>query len=187
MIELKDIFAEGKAYQEQVFALYEEAFPEVEKKPQQMLRELVRTGFMEILAVTENETFIGLAMNLMYQKWALLDYFAITPSKRGGGYGGQAIGKLLEKFKDKKYIFEIEMQDPAAENAGDRRRRKQFYLRNGLHETGVFANVYDTDFELLTPDGELTYGEYVDVLHHMLGEEVLKHINPRELVNNDKK
>lgn len=37
------------------------------------------------------------------------------------------------------------------------REEKAFYLRNGLKETGLFVNVYDTDFELLTPDGELTF------------------------------
>ena len=181
MIELKDIFVEGKAYEQQVFDLYEEAFPVVEKKPQQMLRKLVDSGRMEILAVTEGEEFIGLVMNLMYERAAILDYFAITPSKRGGGYGGQVIRRLLNQFEGKKYIFEIEMQDPAAENALERSRRKQFYLRNGLRETGVLANVYDTDFELLTPDGELTYEEYVRVLYDLLGADVVAHIKPRKL------
>ena len=27
------------------------------------------------------------------------------------------------------------------------REEKAFYLRNGLKETGLFVNVYDTDFE----------------------------------------
>ena len=42
-------------------------------------------------------------------------------------------------------------------NAEERKKRKAFYLRNGLQETGLFVNVYDTDFEILTPDGELTF------------------------------
>ena len=36
------------------------------------------------------------------------------------------------------------MQDEKAENAQDRKRRKAFYLRNGLKETGLFAHVYGT-------------------------------------------
>ena len=85
---------------------------------------------------------------------------------------------LLEEFKDRKYIFEIEKQDEQAENSVDRKRRKVFYLRNGLKETGVFANVYQVDFELLTPDGDLTFEEYTDFLEHVLGKENLAKLNP---------
>ena len=59
-------------------------------------------------------------------------------------------------------------QDEKAENEEERKRRKAFYLRNGLKETGLFVNVYDTDFELLTPDGELTFWEYVDFLREVM-------------------
>ena len=73
------------------------------------------------------------------------------------------------------------MQDASADNAKERERRKSFYLRNGLKETGVFANVYGTDFELLTPDGELSYEEYTDILYDILGEEGVAALNPRLL------
>ena len=65
-----------------------------------------------------------------------------------------------------------------AENAEERKRRKAFYLRNGLKETGLFVNVYDTDFELLTPDGELTFWEYVDFLREVMYEEYVEILRP---------
>ena len=77
-----------------------------------------------------------------------------------------------------KYIFEIETQNEKAENAEERKRRKAFYLRNGLKETGLFVNVYDTDFELLTPDGELTFWEYVDFLREVMYEEYVEILRP---------
>ena len=69
-------------------------------------------------------------------------------------------------------------QDEKAENAEERKRRKAFYLRNGLKETGLFVNVYDTDFELLTPDGELTFWEYVDFLREVMYEEYVEILRP---------
>ena len=175
----KDILAEGKAFRRQVFTLYEEAFPEEEKKPWERMELLAVEGKMELLAVTEGECFVGLAFNMLDGEIALLDYFAIAPDLRGGGFGGRAIGCLLERFAGKKYIFEIEKQDPRAENAEERKRRKKFYLRNGLQETGLFVNAYQTDFELLTPDGSLTFEEYVTVLRDILGEEWMNTLNPR--------
>ena len=80
--------------------------------------------------------------------------------------------------KNYKYIFEIETQNEKAENAEERKRRKAFYLRNGLKETGLFVNVYDTDFELLTPDGELTFWEYVDFLREVMYEEYVEILRP---------
>lgn len=176
-----DIMAEGSEYREQVFSLYDEAFPEDEKKPRQLMEALAAEDRMELLAVVEDGRFIGLVMNMLAREkgMALLDYFAIDPERRCSGYGSRIIGGLLERFRGWKYIFEIEMQDPAAENAADRARRKAFYLRNGLKETGLFANVYHTDFELLTPDGSLTYETYLEMLVTVLGEQALKMLAPR--------
>lgn len=177
-MEFLDIFAEGRAYREQVYMLYEEAFPEEEKKPADLLEELQKQGKMELLAIEESGEFIGLAMNMLTEKTALLDYFAIDPNKRNGGYGSRAVRALQKRFENQKYIFEIELQDEDAPNAEDRKRRKAFYLRNGLKETGVFANVYQTDFELLTPDGKLTFDEYVGMLLAILGEEIVALLHP---------
>lgn len=179
-MEFLDIFAEGKQYKDEVYALYEEAFPPEEKKPLEMMEDLTAQGKMELLAVTEDGEFIGLAMNMLSEKTALLDYFAITPKKRSGGYGGRAVQLLTERFRDRKYIFEIEKQDSEAPNALDRKRRKSFYLRNGLKETGVFVRAYDTDFELLTPDGSLTYDRYLEILTYILEEKVAI-LNPQLL------
>lgn len=177
-MEFLDIFKEGHPYREQVYRLYEDAFPKEEKKPLFLMEFLVRQGKMELLAIEENGEFVGLAMNMLAERTALLDYFAITPQKRCGGNGSRAICALQERFCDKKYIFEIEMQDEDAPNAEERKRRKDFYLRNGLKETGVFVNVYRTDFELLTPDGKLTFEEYAGMLRYILGQEGMELLNP---------
>ena len=90
----------------------------------------------------------------------------------------ETLGALLAHFENKKYIFEIETQDEQADNAEERRRRKAFYLRNGLKETGLSANVYHTDFEILTPDGKLSFQEYVDFLREVLDEEYVQMLRP---------
>lgn len=183
-----NIFTDGIQYRDQVYHLYEEAFPEEEKKPFSLMEELTGQGKMEMLAIEEDGEFVGLAMNMLAEGAALLDYFAISSDKRCGGYGSRAVRMLQERFHDKKYIFEIEVQDKNAPNAEERKRRKDFYLRNGLRETGVFANVYRTDFELLTPDGNLTFEDYVGLLQYILGQEGVDILNPHiiEFKGNDK-
>ena len=150
-MKLMNIADEGAQYKWQLYDLYDKAFPEQEKKPLQVMEQLAADGKMEMLALVDEDEFAGLAINLIdeEQNRALLDYYAIAPEKRNGGYGSKGLEVLLERFKNYKYIFEIETQDEKAENAEERKRRKAFYLRNGLKETGLFVNVYDTDFELL--------------------------------------
>lgn len=177
-MELQNIQKEGKSYRDKVYALYHQAFPEIERKPFELMEELSLQGKMEILAVTENGEFLGLAVNMMDGGTALLDYFAIASERRGGGVGSRSLKLLLEHFRGQKYIFEIEKQDAAADNAEERKRRKAFYLRNGLKETGVFVNVYGTDFELITPDGSLSYETYFRILEDVLGKEGTEILNP---------
>ena len=179
-MKLVNIADEGAKYKWQLYDLYDKAFPEQEKKPLQVMENLVADGKMEMLAMVDEDEFVGLAINLIdaEQDRVLLDYYAIAPEKRNYGYGSRGLEALLKKFKNHKYIFEIETQDEKAENAEDRKRRKDFYLRNGLQETGLFVNVYDTDFEILTPDGELTFWEYVDFLREVMYEEYVQILRP---------
>lgn len=176
-MEFLNIEAEGSAYKEQVKSLYESAFPAEEKKPFAKMEELAREGKMELTAIVDGN-WVGLAFFMVSEKTVLLDYFAISDALRGGGYGSKAVGMIMEKFQNRKLIFEIEMEDALAANARERSRRKAFYLRCGMKETGVFANVYHTDFELLTADGQLRYEEYEDMLRYILGTKGMEAINP---------
>ena len=141
-MKLMNIADEGAGYKAQLYELYDNAFPEQEKKPLHVMEQLVDDGKMEMLAMVDGDEFVGLAINMISGDRALLDYYAITPEKRSCGYGSKGLEVLLAHFENKKYIFEIETQDEQADNAEERRRRKAFYLRNGLKETGLSANVY---------------------------------------------
>ena len=179
MIHFCNVLTEKKEYLEKVQALYESAFPSVEKKPFQWMMKLAEEGKMEILAIADEELFVGLIIFMLTDTTALVDYFAIAKEMRCGGYGGRAIQAVQKYYGDKKLILEIEKENPEAPNAVERKRRKTFYLKNGLKETGLFVNVYHTDFEIITLDGQLTYKEYVTFLTTILGKEVVDKINPQ--------
>ena len=163
----------GKKYEKPLWELYERAFPEAEKKPLWLFEKMEAEGRLEILALEWEGRFAGLIINMISGDKALLDYFAIEDSIRGAGLGSRAIREMLARFRDRKYILEIEALNPQAENYEERKRRKYFYLKNGVKETGVFAYVYGTDFELLSSDGVLTYEEYAVFLENMMKDQVI--------------
>ena len=84
-MELKNILKNGTEFKEQVYMLYEEAFPAEEKKPISLMEHLEEKGQMELFAVTDQDEFVGLAFNMMDGNTVLLDYFAVSPEKRNGG------------------------------------------------------------------------------------------------------
>ena len=177
---LKD--AQSSGYINELRSLYEAAFPEDEKKDFNYMLGLRDEGKLEMLAIDHDGEFAGLIINLLSDSnTVLLDYFAVSPDKRSSGIGGRALKLLLDRITGKKLIFEIEMQDDNALNAEDRRRRKSFYLKNGIKETGVFVNVYNTDFELLTNDGKLSYEDYISALKNAMGDRVDRILKPRKL------
>ena len=106
-MKLMNIADEGAQYKWQLYDLYDKAFPEQEKKPLQVMEQLVADGKMEMLVLVDEDEFAGLAINLIdeEQNRALLDYYAIVPEKRNGGYGSKGLEVLLERFKNYKYIF----------------------------------------------------------------------------------
>lgn len=88
---------------------------------------------------------------------------------------------LIGRYRGRRLILEIEAEDPGAENALYRVKRKAFYKRNGMKETGVYAHVYHTDFELLSVDGELSFGEYVQVMEETMGAGYVARLCPRQI------
>lgn len=178
-MQLEDIKDIGD--KEQFIALYETAFPSEERKPFGFIEDLARQGKVEMLAVTDGGRFVGLAVTLLTEKIVLLDYFAVVPLFRDRGYGGRALEMLLKRYGGRRLILEIEMEDPGAENALYRVKRKAFYRRNGMKETGVYVHVYHTDLELLSAEGELSFGEYVQVLEETLGAAFVARACPRQI------
>lgn len=77
-MKLMNIADEGAGYKAQLYELYDNAFPEQEKKPLHVMEQLVNDGKMEMLAMVDGDEFVGLAINMISGDRALLDYYAIT-------------------------------------------------------------------------------------------------------------
>lgn len=161
-------------------ALYEEAFPKSEKKPFSMMKRLRKKGNMEFLCIEDGEgSFLGLAIMLLCGELALLDYFAVSPEHRGKNVGSQALAALQQRYRDKKFLLEIEStagletdggsgdgKAPSAEtgklpeNAAERIRRKSFYLRNGMTPMDFNVDLFGVEMEILTHGRDVSYEEY---------------------------
>lgn len=93
------------------------------------------------------------------QDKAFILYLAIDPAKRGGGLGSQAIATLTTQFPQG-IILESELIDEHADNALDRQRRYDFYLRNELEDSGFTSDTLGGVFHLLRSARQVTLDDY---------------------------
>lgn len=150
-------------------ALYEGAFPAVERIPFSMLQRRARQGRVENLALTKDGVFTGLVVMVPDARTALVLFFAVSPNARGKGVGSAALRLIRERYADKRVFLEIE--DPACPsgNGPQRVRRKRFYQKNGWLETGARCKIYGTDMLLLAPGEGPALSEYRAALRRAYG------------------
>ena len=156
--------------------LYLEAFPLSERKPFSLMKKKARKGEMELLAVLDGNRFVGLAITVLYKDKVLLDYFAIRKDCRGKNYGSEALRILLYRYREQRMIFEIELAGEDAGESDEKVRRKRFYLKNGLKETGIHIRLFGVPMEILTEGKPITYEEYHEIYDFVIGAAFAKKV-----------
>ncbi|MEG1835683.1 MAG: GNAT family N-acetyltransferase [Oscillospiraceae bacterium] len=148
--------------------IYDEAFPKSEKKPFNVIEKKAEKGTVEILVI-KNDKPLGLVITAIYEDCVLIDYFAIDKNCRGNGVGSEAIRLIKEKYSGKKIFLEIERLDETAENNNQRIKRKNFYIKNGLVETGAFARAFGIPMEILSFGEKVTFEDYHKTFRKVFG------------------
>jgi len=159
-----------------VYGLYQSAFPASEKKPFSMIRTMCKKGKSDVWYCVEDGKFAGLVITINGPDEILLDYLAVAKKRRGQGIGSKMLKAMREQYAGKGVFLEIEIVDEAAENFEERKRRKQFYLSNGMTPMNVFVELFGVDMELLGFDCCLTFEEYHDFYRDNYNEWAAEHV-----------
>lgn len=152
---------------QQINALAKEAFPPEEYLAPDKLVEMSLADNFDFLALTDGDTFIGFLVVQTYKNLAYLFFLAIEPSYRGKGYGSCAIETLWALYPRKTHIVDFEMQDETAPNNEQRIKRRQFYLKNGYKETGLFLSYLDVDYEVFCMGSDFEPQEFKDMMNEI--------------------
>lgn len=160
-----DISTAGSLDMKFILDLYQRAFPDNERKPFSLIERKASMGEMEILLIREERKRIGFAVVAYAEHLVLLDYFAIDERWRDQGYGSMALELLEGLYSDRQMFLEIEKAGVSL-LAG---RRKAFYLRNGMQETGIDVEMFGVKMELLSTLPGLTFEECESVYRSIYG------------------
>ncbi len=82
----------------------------------------------------------------------------------------------VEHYQGKQICLDLEKQDPKADNAHQRKIRKEFYLRNGFYETHYSMNFWDLSFELLCFDAHFDADLFRELCVYLTTDEIDPHI-----------
>lgn len=128
--------------------LAKEAFPPEEYlAPSELVKMAEEDGF-DFLALTDQDVFVGFMAVKIYREMAYLFFLAIAPDFRSKGYGNRAIETLRAEYPGKKQVVDFELPDVAADNGEQREKRRNFYLKNGYRETGLFLTYLGVNYEV---------------------------------------
>lgn len=139
--------------------LYIKSFPENERFDFSMMTKN-ESGNYETFAFYHNEVFVGFAIFLNSLDISHIIYFATEPELRGKGFGAKALAALRRIKSDRRIIVDIEREVPGCDENEIRKRRKNFYLRNGYSETEVRYRWQDESYEILVSGGSLTREDF---------------------------
>lgn len=141
-----------------------EAFPLSERMSMDEIFSFASDTDTDVLGIYDSGTPVGFIVLLKNEECGYLYYIAIDKNRRSKGYGGAAIKKLFETYPQLQIILDFEEMDEHAKNYAQRIRRKDFYLRNGFHETGRYTILWNERFEVVCSAGGLREEAFKDLL-----------------------
>ncbi|MBR5872329.1 MAG: GNAT family N-acetyltransferase [Oscillospiraceae bacterium] len=139
--------------------LYIESFPENERFSFSMMIKNEK-GCYETFGFYNNDVFCGFAILLNSLDISHIIYLATLPEMRGKGLGAKALAAIGRIKSGMRIIVDIEREVPDCEENEIRRRRKNFYLRNGYSETEVRYRWQDEAYEILVAGGKLSNEDF---------------------------
>lgn len=143
----------------------DEAFPLSERMSFDEIFAFASDTNTDVLGIYDGKKPVGFTVLLKNAECGYIYYLVIDSHTRSKGYGSAAIKKMMEVYPGLQLILDFEVIDEKAENNAQRVRRKNFYLRNGFHETGNYTILWDDRFEVVCTGGELKKTALKDLLH----------------------
>jgi len=161
-------------------------FPDDELKPLKMIEQSYAEGIYESYGLFEKEILCGYAYFVKVaaehgKSDYIFDFFAIREDLRDKGYGTLFLGLLKNCFTDANSMLgEVENPDYAEdeEEKKVRLRRLDFYLRNGIVDTGVTVQLFGVEYRVL--EVPLTRSHEADEVREIYGR-IYRTILPDEM------
>ena len=148
--------------------LYETAFPDGEQIPWDDLMRLVGEMPLDFTAYYDDEEFIGFTIVYPRKAFNWYWYFAVCEELRGKGYGQKILSQLIEHYKGQTSVLDMESPTQVCDNQNQRKRRHNFYLRNGFMDTNVYRSYNDITMTIMMMgEGTFTMQDWDEITNEL--------------------
>lgn len=147
-----------KIYYKQVNQIYEKSFPLQERYIN--LNKMIKSSNTKLYCLIDKEIVLGFIYLIYYKDMIFLLYLAINTEIRSKGYGSYLLKWCLRKYKDKKIYLNIEEVKEDFEDYEIRKRRLDFYLKNGFFLTKYISKEEFENFNILSNNLEIDINRY---------------------------
>ena len=148
-------------FYKQVNDIYKKSFPKEERYLS--LNRMIKADNTELYCLFENENIYGITYLIKKQTSVFILYLAINSSNRSKGYGSYLLKWCLNEFKDKKIFLNIEEINEEKLDIEIRKKRLDFYLRNGFYLTNIMSNDNKENFHVLSSQKDVNIDEYIEL------------------------
>ena len=152
--------AQGFLQWSKIRKLYKNAFPRAERKPLYIIKSMQKSRKTDVWFFEKDGRFVGFASTINGDGLILLDYLAVDTACRGMGIGSEILQTIRRQYTGKGVFVEIERVKEGADASDHRRKRKQFYIANGMSELDVAAKVFGVEMELMGWDCRFDFDAY---------------------------
>lgn len=168
----------NKECRKKVIKLYNEAFPKDEKIPIWLLKLLARKNKASLYGIYDSKKFIGLIYNIYYKDIVFVFYLAINKETRGQGYGSKVLEMIKQTYTMHRIILCIEHMDKNSDNYEQRKKRKEFYVKNGFKDANYSVNERGVVYDMLyynEKDKKVELKEFIELMKSYFGKILYKH------------
>ena len=152
----------------QIKQLYESAFPLEEQIPWDDLMRLIGEMHLDFTAYYDSDTFIGIMIIYPKPSFIWYWYLAVRDELRGKGYGQQILNDVKERYKGQTAVFDMESPRQECANTEQRKRRHEFYLRNGFRDTNVYRRFEEVEMTIMmTGEGTFTIDDWNEITNEL--------------------
>ncbi len=144
---------------EEIKQLYWDAFPFEERIPFYIMVLVGNDRGVEFLSVYDDDIWLGFIHTLVGEKLSYIFYFAIDGRLRQSGYGS----KILREYKKMhpRLSLAIEPVEEGSDNIKQRKKRLEFYNKNGFETLDTRVVEMGVEFELMGAKGmEIKESDY---------------------------
>jgi len=149
--------------------LYTTAFPKNEQIPWDDLMRLIDEMSLDFTAYYDEDDFIGFTIVYPRPSFNWYWYFAVREELRGKGYGQRILTQLINRYEGQTCVLDMESPCQApCDNIEQRKRRHEFYLRNGFRDTNVYRNYGDLEMTIMIMgEGTFTLQDWDEITNEL--------------------